>query len=250
MACFSLFTHWIVFDHCGCWIRKVMGSNWDMLLSVWEILYHQKNVKYLIHNFYIDSVLKWYYPGIYWIKMLLKSIPTISSFYNMVHEFARATLAKYHNQTKYRQCPFIFSQFWRLEVWGQGISGSEEEALSSCSLAFSKRGEGSLPVWGLYPTALRLCDSPDNLWLVLGINLPFCGRITKNGKKSTWNAGAQVNLWIEKIPLEKETATHSSIPAWEIPWTESLEGYSLWGHKRVRHNLALSNSRQHVFTAG
>ena len=37
-------------------------------------------------------------------------------------------------------------------------------------------------------------------------------------------------------PLEKEMATHSSIFAWEIPWTESLEGYSPWGHKRVGHD--------------
>ena len=26
-------------------------------------------------------------------------------------------------------------------------------------------------------------------------------------------------------------ATHSSIVAWRIPWTEKLLGYSLWGHK-------------------
>ena len=26
-------------------------------------------------------------------------------------------------------------------------------------------------------------------------------------------------------------ATHSSIFAWRIPWTEDLEGYSPWGHK-------------------
>ena len=32
-------------------------------------------------------------------------------------------------------------------------------------------------------------------------------------------------------PLEKEMATHSSILAWEIPWTEELGGYSSWGHK-------------------
>ena len=37
--------------------------------------------------------------------------------------------------------------------------------------------------------------------------------------------------WVGKIPLEKEMATHSSIHAWRIPWTESLEGYSPWGHK-------------------
>ena len=35
---------------------------------------------------------------------------------------------------------------------------------------------------------------------------------------------------------KKEMATHSSIFAWEIPWTESLEGYSPWGHKRVGHD--------------
>ena len=31
----------------------------------------------------------------------------------------------------------------------------------------------------------------------------------------------QNNPWEGKIPLEKELATHSSILAWEIPWTES-----------------------------
>ena len=31
-------------------------------------------------------------------------------------------------------------------------------------------------------------------------------------------------------------ATHSSILAWEIPWTEEMMDYSPWGHKRVRHN--------------
>ena len=33
-------------------------------------------------------------------------------------------------------------------------------------------------------------------------------------------------------PLEEEMATHSSILAWKIPWTERiLVGYSPWGHK-------------------
>ena len=35
--------------------------------------------------------------------------------------------------------------------------------------------------------------------------------------------------------LEKEMATHSSILAWKIPWTEEPGGlHSPWGH-RVRH---------------
>ena len=38
--------------------------------------------------------------------------------------------------------------------------------------------------------------------------------------------------------LEKEVAAHSSILAWEIPWTEEPGGlYSPWSCKRVRHDL-------------
>ena len=33
--------------------------------------------------------------------------------------------------------------------------------------------------------------------------------------------------------LEKEIATHSSILAWKIPWTENLVGYSPWGLKEL-----------------
>ena len=32
----------------------------------------------------------------------------------------------------------------------------------------------------------------------------------------------------EEDPLEKEMATHTSILAWKISWTEELVGYSSW----------------------
>ena len=32
-------------------------------------------------------------------------------------------------------------------------------------------------------------------------------------------------------PLDKEMATHSSVLAWRIPWTEDLVGYNPWGCK-------------------
>ena len=38
-------------------------------------------------------------------------------------------------------------------------------------------------------------------------------------------------------PLEKEMATHSSILAWEIPWTEEPDGLSSVGSQRVGHDL-------------
>jgi hypothetical protein len=42
-------------------------------------------------------------------------------------------------------------------------------------------------------------------------------------------------IWVltlgQEDPLEKGMATHFSILAWRIPWTESLSGYSPWDHK-------------------
>jgi len=35
--------------------------------------------------------------------------------------------------------------------------------------------------------------------------------------------------WAGKIPLEEEMATHSSILAWKIPWTESWAVHKLVG---------------------
>ena len=37
-------------------------------------------------------------------------------------------------------------------------------------------------------------------------------------------------------PLEKDTATHSSIPAWKIPWTEEPGRLQSMGSQRVGHN--------------
>ena len=37
-------------------------------------------------------------------------------------------------------------------------------------------------------------------------------------------------------PLKDEMATHSSILAWKIPWTEKPGGLQFIGSPRVRHN--------------
>ena len=37
-------------------------------------------------------------------------------------------------------------------------------------------------------------------------------------------------------PLEKEMATHTSILAWRIPWTEDPGGLQSMGSQRVRHD--------------
>ena len=38
--------------------------------------------------------------------------------------------------------------------------------------------------------------------------------------------------------LEEEIATHSSILAWKIPWTEKPGGLQSMGSQRVRHDWA------------
>ena len=48
---------------------------------------------------------------------------------------------------------------------------------------------------------------------------------------------AQVQALGQEDPLEKETATHSSIFAWEVPWTGEPGGLQSMGSQRVKHNL-------------
>ena len=43
-------------------------------------------------------------------------------------------------------------------------------------------------------------------------------------------------------PLEKAMATHSSILAWRIPWTEEAGGLQPMGSQRVRHNWAINST--------
>ena len=46
--------------------------------------------------------------------------------------------------------------------------------------------------------------------------------------------------WVQSLgredSLEKEMATHSSVLAWRIPWTEEPGGLQSMGSQRVEHN--------------
>ena len=53
------------------------------------------------------------------------------------------------------------------------------------------------------------------------------------------NLPAVQETWVRSLggedPLGEGMATHSSILAWRIPWTEELEGLQSIGSQRVRH---------------
>ena len=66
-----------------------------------------------------------------------------------------------------------------------------------------------------------------------------------DGKESP----AMQQTWIPSLgwegSLEKEMATHSSILAWRIPWTEEPGGLQSKGLQRVRHDLVTNTFHFH-----
>ena len=67
------------------------------------------------------------------------------------------------------------------------------------------------------------CLSPTNIgWDPFPVGFP-AGSVAKSLPAS---AGDLVQSLGREDPMEKEVTTHSSILAWEIPWTEEPVGYS------------------------
>ena len=68
------------------------------------------------------------------------------------------------------------------------------------------------------------------------------------------NLPAMWETWIRSLGwediLEKgtATATHSSILAWNIPWTEEPGGLQSVGSQRVRLDLVTKQQQQSLFT--
>ena len=54
------------------------------------------------------------------------------------------------------------------------------------------------------------------------------------------NQPAMQETWVRSLgwedPLEESMATHSSVLAWRIPWTEEPEGLQSIGSQRVEHD--------------
>ena len=57
----------------------------------------------------------------------------------------------------------------------------------------------------------------------------------------------QVRSLGQEDPLEKGIATHSSVFAWRIPWTEEPGGLRLVGSQRIGHDGATNINLKHRF---
>ena len=86
------------------------------------------------------------------------------------------------------------------------------------------RGSGSIPRMGRSPAG-GICYPLQYSWAQSIENPPAMQEI-------------QVQSLGREDPLEEGMATHSNIPAWEIPWTEEPGGLQSMGLQTVRHDLA------------
>ena len=81
--------------------------------------------------------------------------------------------------------------------------------------AYNAGDPGSIPGQGTYPRPSLVAQMVKHL----------------PAMQETW---VQSLVWED--PLEKEMATHSSTPAWKIPWTEEPGRLQSMGSQRVRHD--------------
>ena len=73
------------------------------------------------------------------------------------------------------------------------------------------------------------------------MHLGFASQVALVVKNPPANAGGR-EIWAQSLgwedPLEKQLATHSSILAWGIPWTEEPGGLQSMGWLGVRHDYS------------
>ena len=69
--------------------------------------------------------------------------------------------------------------------------------------------------------------------LMIGIGVSLAAQVVKNPPAMQETLVPSLG---QEDPLEKEVATHSSILAWKIPWTEEPGRLQSVGSQRVRHD--------------
>ena len=84
-----------------------------------------------------------------------------------------------------------------------------------------------------------LCHKPDK---------PACSSFGSDGKASAYNEGDLGSIPGREDVLEKAMATHYSILAWKIPWTEEPVRLQSMRSQRVRQDWATSLSLTNTLT--
>ena len=122
---------------------------------------------------------------------------------------------------------------------------SENSSQDGCEMQNGNLHERMFIVVVQSLSCVRLCD-PRNVthqgslfftisWSLLRfMSIDFPGGSDGRGLPTTRET--RVRFLGREDPLEKETATHSSTPAWKIPWTEDPGRLQSTGSRRVRRD--------------
>ena len=72
--------------------------------------------------------------------------------------------------------------------------------------------------------------------LTCAAGVRYAGLEGTSGGSDSKEPACNVGDLSQEDPLEKEMATHCSILAWRIPWTEELGGLQSMALQRVKHD--------------
>ena len=128
------------------------------------------------------------------------------------------------------------------EVWYRSTWNQHSEALWWAVTAHQPL------IW--FPCLWSWC-----LHLALFVSVTFPLRCFKSSPQQVNNLPAMQETQVLPLswedPLEKEMATHSSVLAWKIPWTEEPGWLQYKGPQRVRHDWATKHAKKpHCVEAG
>ena len=115
----------------------------------------------------------------------------------------------------------IFS--WRLNKWR-----SDSPLVLGVKMKWRDSRKGMVPPSPGLQSRIQI-QSPKPSWTaVFGLSRWFSGKRNHLPMQEMW--------WVQSLgqedPLEKEMATHSSILAWKIPWTEEAGGLQFMGSQK------------------